>query len=93
MMEYTFQQICQITTSIFGKINGSHSFNDIVVRSGNAIIPLSDKISEVYSVDLYSVVPTVSGVDSSIVGEKARNLVGQYVKFSPINGNSIEISL
>ena len=48
------------------------------------------KISEVYAVDLYSVVPTISGVDSSIIGEKARNLVGQYVKFSPISGNSIE---
>ena len=75
---------------LFGKINGRYSFNNIVVKSGNAQIPLSDKISEVYAVDLYSVVPTVSGVDSSIIGEKARNLVGQYVKFSPISGNSIE---
>lgn len=75
---------------LFGKINGRYSFNNIVVKSGNAQIPLSDKISEVYAVDLYSVVPTISGVDSSIIGEKARNLVGQYVKFSPISGNSIE---
>ena len=75
---------------LFGKINGRYSLNNIVVKSGNAQIPLSDKISEVYAVDLYSVVPTISGVDSSIIGEKARNLVGQYVKFSPISGNSIE---
>ena len=33
---------------------------------------------------------TVSGVDISIVGDRCRNLIGQYVKFNPINGNSIE---
>lgn len=73
-----------------GMINGIHSFNDIVVRSGNAIIPLSDKISEVYSVDLYSVVPTVTEVDSSIIGERGRNLVGRYIKFCPVGGNYID---
>ena len=31
-----------------------------------------------------------SGVDISIVGDRCRNLIGQYVKFNPINGNSIE---
>lgn len=75
---------------LYGKINGKYSFNNIVVKNGNIKIPLSDKTPEVHSVDLYSVVPTVTGVDSSIIGERGRNLVGRYIKFCPVSGNYID---
>ena len=78
------------TYHLYGVINGSYSFNNIVVKSGNTKIPLSDKTLEVHSADLYSVVPTVTGVDSSIIGKRGRNLVGRYIKFCPIDGNYID---
>ncbi len=73
-----------------GKINDSVSFKNIVVKNGNAKIPLPDNAIEIKSVDLYSELAKYTDVDSSIVGDRYRNLVGQYVKFNPINGNSIE---
>lgn len=74
----------------YGKINDKISVRNIVVKDGSAKILLSDNTIDVQSVDLYSVLTTVSGVDISIVGDRCRNLIGQYVKFNPINGNSIE---
>ncbi len=75
---------------LFGKINGSIPFSDIVVKNGEAIIPFNSDTTEFKSLDAYSVVATVTGVDLSIVGDRCRNLVGKYVKFNPINGNTIE---
>ena len=74
----------------YGKINDKISVRNIIVKDGSAKISLSDNTIDVQSVDLYSVLATVSGVDISIVGDRCRNLIGQYVKFNPINGNSIE---
>lgn len=74
----------------YGKINGLIDFRNIIVKNGNAKIQLDDNTIEIQSIDLYSVLPTVSGVDMSIVGDRCRNLVGSYVKFNPINGNTIE---
>lgn len=74
----------------YGKINSLIDFRNIIVKNGNAKIQLDDNTIEIQSIDLYSVLPTVSGVDMSIVGDRCRNLVGSYVKFNPINGNTIE---
>lgn len=74
----------------YGKINSTISFRNIVVKDGKAKIPLADNSMEIQSIDLYSVLTTISGVDSSVVGDRCRNLLGPYVKFNPINGNSIE---
>jgi hypothetical protein len=74
---------------LYGKINGSISFSNIVVKNGVAIIPFNSETTEFKSLDAYSVA-TVTGVDLSIVGDRCRNLVGKYVKFNPINGNTIE---
>ena len=75
---------------IFGKINGSIPFSNIVVKNGGAIIPFNSDTTEFKSLDAYSVLVTVTGVDLSVVGDRCRNLVGKYVKFNPINGNTIE---
>ena len=75
---------------LFGKINGSIPFSNIVVKNGGAIIPFNSDTTEFKSLDAYSVLATVTGVDLSVVGDRCRNLVGKYVKFNPINGNTIE---
>lgn len=74
----------------YGKLNYSVPFSKVVVKSGYATIPLLTEKFDVKSLDIYSVLATVSGVDLSIVGDRCRNLVGRYVKFDPICGNSIE---
>lgn len=75
---------------LYGKINKKVQFNKVEVKDGMAIIPLLSFSEEVNSIDVYSVLPTVTEVDISIVGERCRNLIGKYVKFNPISGNTIE---
>lgn len=75
---------------LFGEVNGKHIFPDVTVKSGNARISFPDGVTEVDTIDLRSVSPTVTGVDGAIIGDRGRNLVGQYVKFSPISGNFIK---
>jgi len=42
------------------------------------------------TIDIHSVVANVTSVDKKVVGDKCRNLIGQYVKFHPIYGNQID---
>lgn len=74
----------------YGKINDSILFSKVVVKNGLATIHLLGETIDVKTLEIYSVLATVSGVDLSIVGDRCRNLIGKYVKFDPISGNSIE---
>lgn len=74
----------------YGEINRSSKFNNIEVKNGKAYIPIADENMKIEQLDMYSVLATVSGVDMKIVGDRCRNLVGEFVQFNPINGNRVE---
>lgn len=67
----------------YAKVNGSCLSDHVIIKDGQAIITLPDKIAAVHTIDLISIQATITDVDKDIVGDKCRNLVGKYVKFSP----------
>ncbi len=78
---------------LFGKINSQIKFSDIIVENGVATIPFPNAEKEFEFIDAECVLPTITGVDMSIVGDRCRNLVGPFVEFNPINGNLIKLHL
>ncbi len=60
------------------------------VTSGHIIISLEKLNEPLSTINLTSVLTTTAGVDTSIVGEKCRNLTGRYVKYHPIFGNQVQ---
>lgn len=75
---------------LYGEINKKFPFSKVEVNGGKATILISGLSEKVTTIDVYSVLPTVTGVDISVVGDRCRNLVGKCVRFNPINGNTIE---
>lgn len=75
---------------LYGKINESYHFNNIIVDHGKAIIPIPDSVDTPKTIDIHSVAANVTSVSKEVVGDKCRNLIGSYVKFHPIYGNHID---
>lgn len=74
----------------YGTLDEKYHFSNVVVENGKAIIPIPENIDNPKTVKIYSVALNLTEVDNEIVGDRARNLVGQYIKFDPIHGNMIE---
>lgn len=71
------------------KTNLSKVSERMTVKNGSITIKNADKISEL---SLGSGYITDSEVAAQLGGTKARNLIGEFIKFDPISGNQINAS-
>lgn len=74
---------------LYGNINGSYYFYNVVIKNRKAIIHISDSVDAPKAIEICSVIANVTSVDKEVVGDRYRNLIGKHVKFHPVYGNQI----